>query len=391
MLRTERIWIKNDCSAHCHLAKNLYNETNYLIRQEFIKNRKWLRYNDLYHMLKDSDNYKQLPAKTAQHVIQNVDENWKSFFQSIKNLKVHPEKYQQRPGLPRYLRKDGEFVLRFDYQQVRIKDGKLRFPKKINMEVKTRIKNLKEVRIVPKGIGYWIEIVYDRIIKKANVNKQKALMIDIGVRNLVTMADNIGNQPIVIKGGVVKSINQYYNKKKAHLRSMYDIQGLKHQTRQEQQLSIKRNNKINDDMHKTSKWIVDYCIKHKIGTIIIGHNDLWKQRIDIGKRNNQSFVSIPFYKLIYQVQYKSEDVGIDVYLKDESHTSKCSFLDNEPVEHHNNYIGRRVKRGIFKSANGIKINADVNACYNLFKKAVLKGLRLDEIEGVWLHPVRHII
>lgn len=156
-------------------------------------------------------------------------------------------------------------------------------------------------------------------------------------------------------------------------------------------LSVKRERKLSDFFHKVSRFVVDWCEEHDIGTIVVGHNDNWKQKVNIGKRNNQNFVQIPFGKLIQQVGYKAEEKGIELREQEESHTSKCSFLDDESIEHHKTYVGKRIKRGIFKTANDILINADVNAGYNIIKKAILKAFDADKIEGVALHPLRYSI
>jgi IS605 OrfB family transposase len=142
--------------------------------------------------------------------------------------------------------------------------------------------------------------------------------------------------------------------------------------------------KINDFFHKASKRIVDFCVKHNIGTLVIGYNEGWKQEVDMGKRNNQKFTQIPFHRLLEQLKYKAEDVGLKVIEQEESYTSKCSFLDGEPVERRTSYLGKRIKRGLFRSSNGTIINADVNGAYNIMKKAIPD---LDGIEGVALHPV----
>ena len=51
----------------------------------------------------------------------------------------------------------------------------------------------------------------------------------------------------------------------------------------------------------------------------------------------------------------------------EAYTSKCSFLDREKISKHNNYVGRRVKRGLFISNSGIMINADVNGSLSIMR------------------------
>jgi len=285
-------------------------------------------------------------------------------------------------------------MLVFTNQQAKLKDGWLILPKLIGLKLKTRIKDgLRQVRIIPRGISYVLEIVYEKVIKVIERNKDRIAGIDIGVRNLITMVNNISEQPIVVKGGVVKSINQFYNREHARVQSVYDFQGIKYGNKM-QKLSAKRERKLNDFFHRVSRFVVDWCAEHEIGTIVIGHNENWKQKVEIGKRNNQNFVQIPFGKLIAQIRYKGEEAGIEVKEQEESHTSKCSFLDNESIEHHEEYRGKRKSRGLFKTAKGTIINADVNAGYNIIKKAVLKAFSkedADRIEGVGLHPVRCIV
>lgn len=396
VIRREQIWLKGNrtIAELCHISKNLYNEANYIIRQELFKTGKWTLYNDLNKLLKESsENYKALPAQTAQQILTLLDKSWKSFFKAIRVWKVHPEKFKERPRIPGYKKKDGEHILVFTNQQAKLRDGWLNLPKLIGLKVKTRIKDgLREVRIIPSGVGYVLEIVYEKVIKVIERNKERIVGIDIGVRNLITMCNNIGEKPIVVKGGVVKSINQFYNKEKARVQSVYDFQGIKYGNKM-RKLSAKRERKLNDFFHKVSRFVVDWCVEHEVGTIVIGHNDNWKQRVETGRRNNQNFVQIPFGKLIHQIGYKGEEKGIEVKEQEESHTSKCSFLDNEPVEHHEDYVGRRKSRGLFKTAKGIIINADVNAGYNIIRKAVLKAFDkyVDGIEGVGLHPVRCLI
>jgi len=390
--RTEQIWLKasENLSRLCHLSKNLYNEGNFLIRREFFNNGKWIHYHSLYHSIKSSENYHQLPAQTAQQVLKLLERNWTSFFRAIKVWGKAKDKFLGKPKLPHYKPKNGEFMLFFTNQQVKMKDKVLKFPKKVGLEVETRlpdITDLREVRIIPKGVGYVLEIVYNKKIDPKPLNKNRILAIDLGVRNLITAVNNNGLKPFVVKGGVIKSINQNYNKQKARIQSTYDRQGIK-TGKTLQRLTVKRNKKINDYFHKSSKKIVDYCMNNDIGTIVIGYNPEWKQSCRIGKRNNQNFVTIPYYKLIHQLEYKSEEQGIIVIKQEENHSSKCSFLDDEPIVHHDNYLGRRISRGLFKSHQDIVINADVNGAYNILKKALLNAIAADRIKDVGLHPTR---
>ncbi len=340
--------------------------------------------------MKASNNYQRLPSQTAQQTLKILDRNWKSYFSAIKEWQKDKSKFKGEPGIPKYKPKNGEFILVFTNQQVKIEDGFLFFPKKVEFKVRTRlpdITNIREARIIPKGIGYVVEIVYQKEISPNPSNKDKIIAIDLGVRNLITMVNNNGLKPFVIKGGVVKSINQYYNKERARIQSVYDRQGIK-TGKKLAELTHNRNQKIHDYFHKTSRKIIDYCLLNDIGTVVIGYNPDWKQSCGLGKRNNQNFVTIPFYKLIQQLEYKAEAQGITVIKQEESHSSKCSFLDNEPIRHHEKYQGKRISRGLFKSHKDIIINADVNGGYNILKKAFLNAIPADRIEDVGLHPTR---
>ncbi len=407
LTRTEQIWLEqNDVlSELCHLSKNLWNEANFKARQEFFNNRSWIRYNALDKLFKTSDNYKLLNSQTAQQILRVLDKSWKAFFKSIKEYVKHPEKFLGRPKLPGYKHKDGEFILIFTNQQTKIQNGYLVFPKNLGIEkIKTRLPdytNLREVRIIPKGTGYVCEIVHKTISEEGIINRRwysriqngnRIAGIDFGTVNIVTMGNNIGLKPIAIKddGTGIKSINQFFNKKKAELQSIYDLQGIKFGSKMVA-LIEKRNLKIKDAMHKISRYIIDYCINHNLGTLIVGYNENWKQEAELGRRNNQNFVSIPYYDLTRMIQYKGDESGIVVKLQDEAHTSKCSFLDDESIEHHDKYLGKRIKRGLFRSAKGMLINADVQGMYNIIRKSEPNAFQkwiADGVGGCRLHPER---
>ena len=375
-------------SKLCHLAKNLYNSANYLIRQKFINEGHWTRYAELYALLKTTNSYRSLPAQTAQQVLRLLDKNWKAFFIAIEDWKQHPNKYHTRPRLPRYKPKDGESIVIFTNQQCRVRKNLLLLPRKTQLHsIKTRIsEKLHQVRILPRGHHYILEIVYEQPSVNLMLDRSRVVSIDLGLTNLVTIVNNTGLQPWCVKGGVVKSINQYYNKQRARLYSIKDKQGLFIQTRRLMRLKLKRDNKITDFFHKVSRRIINYCIENDFGCIAIGYNKAWKQGISMGKSTNQNFVLIPFLKLVRQIQYKATLVGVNVIVVGESHTSKVSFIDNEPIKHHEIYAGKRVLRGLFQSSKGPIINADVNAGYNIGKKAVPEAFAVDGIEGVGLHP-----
>lgn len=200
------------------------------------------------------------------------------------------------------------------------------------------------------------------------------MSVDFGINNLMTVANNIGIQALIIKGKALKSFNQHFNKLKARLQSKLDLtnnEQLKiHYQRKLDRLYRKRKHKLNDYLHKASHYLINQAVSNKVDTLVIGYNQGWKQEIDIGKVNNQKFVQIPFLALLNQVKYKANLMGIQVIVTEESYTSKCSFLDNEPLTKRSTYLGKRVCRGLFKSATDKLINADVNGALNILRKVI---------------------
>ncbi len=244
----------------------------------------------------------------------------------------------------------------------------------------------QQIRVIPRGIYYVFDIVYNKEQNDLGLDKQRTLGIDLGVTNLVTAVNNVGVPPFAIRGGAVKSANQFYNKKFARLRSIAMKVNIMRTTKRIKRLNLTRANKIGDIFHNVSRAVVDFCIRNGIGTIVIGNNPRWKQRCNLGTKNNQNFVGLPLHILVLQVQYKASLVGINTILVNKGYTSRCSFLDGEPVGPHTRYMGRRVRRGLFQSRDGTLLNADVNAAYNILQQAVPEAFA-DGIEGVGLHPV----
>lgn len=321
-------------------------------------------------------------------MLRGLDYNWSAFFAALKEWRINPKKFLGRPHPPRYKPKNGEIQAVFTNQQCHIRDGKLVFPKKAQLpHLKTRIKGgFRQIRVIPKGNHYIVELVYDVFSINLRLNPNRILSIDLGLNNLVTVVNNAGLPPWRVKGGIIKSINQYYNKTRARLCSLRDKQGLKGQTRRLKRLQLKRQNKLRDIFHKVTRSLITHCISNDFGRIVVGYNLRWKQQIRLGRRMNQHFVSVPFLMLVRQIQYKASLVGIEVIVVEESHTSKASFLDEEPIHHHQTYLGKRVYRGLFRLSAGVLINADVNGGYNIGRKAVPEAFSVDGIEGVGLHP-----
>ncbi len=379
----------------CHQVKNLYNRANYIFKQR--QQRKiFLSYYDLDKALRTEECYNLLPAHTAQHTLKLLTRNWKSYFLARKEWKKHPEKFLGFPRSPGYKPANGQYVAIISNQQARIVNGWLILPKKVGFTLKTRLDarhKLREVRIVPRGIGYTVEIVYHKHLtktKKKDPRRKGAL--DLGLTNLVTFVDNIGNRPIIVKdeGRGVKSITQYYLKKISKLQEQYSQQQRK-KLEQKNRLNYGRayyharerwRRKMKDAFHKLSKFLVDLWVERGLHTIVVGYNPRWKQHVRLRRKTTQLFVIIPFHHLIGLLTYKAAEQGIEVELIDESHTSKCSFLDNEPICHHSNYLGKRVKRGLFCSSLGQFINADVNTAYNILVKSDPQALPRRSVGGV---------
>lgn len=385
----------------CHKSKNLFNLVNYIVRQAFtehpenisdykdlIQNGKFISEFKLISRLVKLNqvDYRELKAQSSQQVVKQVFNNWKGYFSALKKYKKNQSSFKGRPRMPSYKEKAfGMNVLTFTNQNCSFD----RKTKCLKLDKKTKIKavkfngQFKQVRIVPRLGCFKIEVVYEEsesdFAKKAKEcnTKENSAAIDIGVNNLATAtSDNRGTAPLIVNGRPVKSINQFYNKKAAELKELYSKQKIK-TGKKLRKLCFKRTMKIEDYFHKSSRRLVEWCVKNNIGKMFIGHNNGWKQEANIGKRNNQNFVQIPFDKLIQMLMYKLDEVGIEVVVLNESHTSKCSFLDKEEICHHDNYIGRRVERGLFKSKDGRRINADVNGSLNILRRGLKKDFDVD--------------
>ena len=374
MILAERHIIKKDNTLFkemdnlCFLSKNLYNKGLYIVRQHFFNTEKYLNYNTLENILKKSKDvdYYALPTKVSQQILMVLDNNFKSFFKLLEKKKKGL--YKEKVKIPKYLDKDSRNLLIFTSQAISkkfIKNGIIKLSN-VKHVVKTMVKVVKQVRIIHKGNHIVTEVLYEKQSKDIVTNNRYAA-IDLGLNNLATISSNV-TKPFIVNGKPLKSINQYYNKIKSNLQSK--LKNNEKSNKRISSLNLKRNNKINDYLHKSSTFIVNYLVSNNISMLIVGHNKEWKQNIKIGKKNNQNFVSIPHSRFKELLKYKCELEGINYIEIEESYTSKCSFLDNEEICKHTSYKGKRVKRGLFKSNDGTLINADVNGSLNILKKVV---------------------
>ena len=361
------------------LSKNLYNQGRYLIREQYNENKTFINETTLNRKLRtepnpEYNNYKKFcKAKVAQNTLRALCKCYKSYFRAIKDFKANPQKYKGMPKPPKY--KDTLGILYFDYQSIKIKDQFIVIDKEHKVHIpnevyKEELNNFKTINFIPKGKKVRVSISYEVETTNKDLNQDQYLSIDLGMNNLCSCVSK--DDCFILNGKPLKSINQYFNKELSKLKSERPLKG-KYQDQNYNSskianLSLKRELKITDILHKASKYLVNYCVEHKIGTIVFGRNKEWKDSIQLGKQTNQNFVSIPFYKLLNFLKYKCKMVGINLVTQEESYTSKCDSLAFEEVKHHTKYKGSRVKRGLFLSSLGKAINADINGALNILRK-----------------------
>lgn len=341
-------------------------------------------------------NYRLLKAQVSQQILKVLDRNVKAYCKSIKDFKAHPEKYRGMPQLPSFRKRGGLFNLYYTNQSVKIKDGNIYLSKDLSIAIpqwnkyKERIQHFQQVRITPSGNDKLkVEIVYRFEPGEARFDKSKYASIDLGIDNLVAMVTE--QCSFVYSGKFLKSYNRNFNKTLAKLQSIKDKQGIKKSTKRIRRLYEKCDRYFEDIFHKYSRMITDYLTENKIGNLVVGYNTGWKQSVNIGKRNNQKFVQIPFARLVSYLKYKCEIAGINFVKNEESYTSKCDALANEKICKHSVYMGKRVKRGLFRSSTGKYINADINGAVNILRKVVGDSGCINRITGSGrlLRPIRY--
>jgi putative transposase len=388
--RSDPRWSKIDAASF--LSKNLYNAANYLLRQEYIFNQRYIPYGQLDKLMKHNPNYCALPRKASQWVLKQVNHDWQAFFAALAEWDIHPQKFRGRPRLPQYKHKTaGRNLLTYTVQAVgkRVFQQKgLLQPSQLDITVQTQQKSFDQVRIIPRKTHYVVEVVYTLELEAANqLDPTCVAGLDIGLNNLAAVTSNQpGFVPFLVNGRPLKALNQGFNKEKARLQSR--LPKGQYTSKRIQALTDKRNRQVKQYLHTASHRIIERLLEAGIGTLIIGKNDGWKQAINLGKRTNQNFVFIPYAQFIDMLTYKAQLAGMQVFVTEESYTSKCSFLDGEAIEKHIHYAGRRMKRGLFVASDGRTINADVNGSYNIIRKVIPDAWAGKGIGGAVVHPVR---
>ncbi len=333
-------------------------------------------------------------TKVSKQVIRRLHKSWVGYKQAHFDWTKHPDKYLGEPRLPRYKDKTkGRYMIVEPSETVskpplrkgivKLTDGPIEF--------NSGLTQVHEVRVIPRSGCYVVEIVYTQEELPFDLDEDKIAGIDLGLSNLVTLtANQSGFPPLLIKGGALKAINTYYNKKKAKLQSSLENSNGAKVSRRILALTHKRNCRVDNYLHTTSRRVIDWCVHHKIKTLVVGKNQGWKNSINISKRNNQQFVGIPHAKLIDQIAYKGKLLGIKVVVTEESYTSKSSFLHNDPLpsygEHSPKFSGKRVHLRLYISDKGI-INADVNGSLNIIRKVKPNVLSDYGLKGLPFSPV----
>lgn len=367
-----------------HLSKNLYNASLYDVRQYYFETKKyrtWQSQRPIFTKNKNPDYY-ALQSHLAGEVLMQVGRQFLSFFNNKTNIKKRIPRYKDKNGFnivtfPKItISKNVKFDEERNIYQYRL------CKRSYNILIESTKPNLKMVKFSYDEINNLIKCfkVYEIKEPKLKKDNYRYFSLDPGLNNIVSIFNNIGIRPLLYNGRPIKSINQYYNKKVAQYRSELP-QGVNTSSKI-RKLSLKRNNKIDCEMHQISNHIINQAITNNISKIFIGNNVGWKENINIGRRNNQNFVNIPHTKLISQLVYKGKLCGIEVITTEESYTSKASFFDKDELpsynpEKHSNYSfsGKRVKRGLYRDKKGNLWNADLNGAGNIMRKCTNKAYK----------------
>ena len=374
-----------DLMEMLHLSKNLYNAALYNVRQYYFKAKddttvkyKYLNYYANWRFMMSTQNidFKALPSHIAAQVVRQVDNNFSSFFALLK--KKNRGMYTLPVQIPKYLNTDGYNQIIIDqWAKAKLEEGYLQIPTtkiliKVGLDVSKL--NIKQIRLVPKNGYIVLEFIHEVPDIQPKIDNKRYMSIDLGTNNLCSCSSNVINS-FIVNGKPVKSLNQYYNKQVAKYKSICETVNHVKTSKRIQRLNYKRTNKIEDYFHKVSRYIVNQLVSNNINTLVIGHTNYWKQDTKLGKKTNQNFIQIPFNKLIKMLSYKCQLVGINCVIQEESYTSKASFIDNDYIPVFNSstelnykFSGKRVKRGLYHSQKGIKINADINASLNILRK-----------------------
>jgi IS605 OrfB family transposase len=383
----------------CGESAKLSNCGTYYARQLYFKTGKIPSKFDLHKLFKSNNHFQALYSHVAQQCLTTVAESFKSYLGLVKA--VRKGAIEQRPRLPGY-RKNGLALVTFPRADVKLKDSLLRFPLGSKVKVwfgldafylpmpsNLKYEDIREIRILPRNHCFYAEFVYKMpsISQLSIVNKENVLGIDPGINNWLTCVSNVGTS-LIIDSKHLKSMNQNYNKRISTLKENKP-QGF--WSKQLAHITEKRNRQVKDGVNKAARQVIRHCLENQIGTVVFGWNKGQKQDINLGAKTNQKFVQIPTARLKDRIAELCEQYGIIFVETEESYTSKSSFLDGDMLPTFGakpegwQPSGNRVKRGLYRTAQGYKLNADCNGAANIIKKVAMKlGLDLSGISRVSL-------
>ncbi|PKJ53844.1 RNA-guided endonuclease TnpB family protein [Bacillus sp. SN10] len=376
-----------------HSSKALRNVGLYTIKQSYLNDNRVATVKEVDNAMQADMNYSGVQSNSVQAIRRALFTEVKSFFKALEQWKKHPDKFTGRPKFPNYSRSTDKRIIEI-YQVPKVDENgywiipmNVAFRKKfgsirIRMPKSLRNKKISYIEIVPKQKGRFFEVHYTyemhvSQMKKPSTTTSNALGCDLGVDRLVSCVTNTGDA-FLIDGKKLKSINQYFNKMIGNLQQKNVENGLSKRivTNKIAALWHKRERQIHGYIAQTVGLLFKKVKEFDIDTIVVGYNAGWKQKAHMGKKNNQTFVQIPFHKLMAAIENKCVKEGIRFLKQEESYTSKASFLDKDPVpvwakddkmQYH--FSGKRITRGLYKSKAGICIHADINGALNTLKKS----------------------
>ena len=374
----------------CSESNKLTNSGIYYARQLFFKTKKIVGKYDLEAEYKSNPHFQALHSQAAQQILRSVAESFKSFKELSKLFRRGELKDKPKP--PKYRKPKGLALVTYPKQALKLIDGLIRVPLgntvkrwfkldsfTLVMPSNIKFEDIKELRILPRNRCFYVEFVYEQKQKNVvSLDKSKVLGIDHGVGNWLTCVSNVGTS-FIIDGLKLKSVNQWYNKRIAIIKEGKP-QGF--WSNKLAAITEKRNRQMRDAVNKAARIVINHCLTNKIGTVVFGWNEGQKDSSNMGKKNNQKFVQIPTGKLKTRIAQLCEQYGIQFVETEESYTSRSSFLDNDVLPKFGEKpegwrsSGKRVQRGLFKTAQNLLINADCNGAANIARK-VAATLDLD--------------
>lgn len=376
----------------CRESNNLYNCTMFEARKVFFECGKLLTKIDCQNRLKDNKHFQAMPNRAAQPVTHQVGEAIESYKKLVS--KAHKDDFNQKPKFPGYRKSGGMNKISFgaDFKLV---GDRIRMPLGqlckawfglseffIPMPSNLDFANIRQVRIVPKNGCFYAEYVYGVDKVEAVLDSSKVLGLDHGLNNWLTGITNTGKS-FIVDGKHLKSLNQWYNKSTSK-RMEGKANGF--WSKKLEALTEKRNRQMRFAVNKAARLVIDFSLENQIGTLVFGWNKGQKDGARMGRKTNQKFVQVPTARLKDRIKQMCEVCGIQFVETEESYTSKASFLDADTLPVYGEKpegwksSGNRIKRGLFRSSNFDRINADCNGAANILRK-VATTLGLD-LEGV---------